>query len=466
MATNRRRSSSCACPTAFGSTSPTVPCPAAFPVSTKPSTSSRWAPSAAFDDRDFKAPTTTISHSLNYQFPGRVLLFADDRYYSFRDTAFPERGGLAGIEADYVAGSGDVRYIRYAAEFHRFFTLFYRDRILGIRVRLENAHALSEDSLVPYSDMPALGGGQRLRGYRRGFFRDKGSLLLGAEYRYPIWDTWNAYLFWDEGTGLRAIRRSRSRPVRVQLRRRYQRAHRARLPLRPSHRPQRGGEGAHRLLAGEGVLMGCPRALMAFLLLLPMAGTAAPRLTTDPVKWFDADNKPIAEPAEAAENKIWDFIDMSTFYQVGKLLDLGHTARRVGDLLGVVGPRQADNVNALDEVPNSSWYTNRHFLRPMSLEELAEGPGAARPDDSGPWEIVAGKFEGITAGFTIKDASGRYFLLKFDSKGNDEMGSGSEVVVTKILHAAGYNVPRNSVVHFDPAQSGDRSQGQGLGGRR
>ena len=192
--------------------------------------------------------------------------------------------------------------------------------------------------------------------------------------------------------------------------------------------------------------------LLAFVLLLPNAATADPSLATDPIKWFDADNKPITEPAEAEENKIWDFIDRTTFYQVGKVLDLGWTARRAGDLLGVVGPRQADNLNALDEVPNSSWYTNRHYLRPMTPKELAEGPGVARPDDSGPWEIVAGKFEGITAGFTIKDASGRYFLLKFDSKGNDEMGSGSEVVVTKALHAAGYNVPRNSVVYFDPGQ--------------
>ena len=193
-------------------------------------------------------------------------------------------------------------------------------------------------------------------------------------------------------------------------------------------------------------------AALAAVLLVSAEGRADSKLTTAPIKWFDADDKPIAEPAEAAENKIWDFVDMTTFYQVGKVLDLGWTARRVGDLLGVVGPRQADNVNALDEVPNSSWYTNRHFLRPMTREELAEGPGAARPDDSGPWEIVAGKFEGITAGFTIKDASGRYFLLKFDSKGNDEMGSGSEVVVTKVLHAAGYNVPRNSVLFFDPAR--------------
>jgi len=44
-----------------------------------------------------------------------------------------------------------------------------------------------------------LGGSQRLRGYERGAFRGEGALLLSAEYRYPIWDTWHAYLFWDEG---------------------------------------------------------------------------------------------------------------------------------------------------------------------------------------------------------------------------------------------------------------------------
>ena len=197
-------------------------------------------------------------------------------------------------------------------------------------------------------------------------------------------------------------------------------------------------------------------ALLAALLLasgmcLPRAAEATPELTTGPVKWFDADDRPVPEPAEIEENQVWDIADHTFFFQVGKLLDLGWTARRVGNLLGVAGPRQADNVNALDEVPNSSWYTNRHFLRRMTLEELAQGPGLARPDDSGPWEIVAGKFEGGTAGFTIKDASGQYYLLKFDSEGNNEMGSAAEAIATKVLHAAGYNVPRNSVVHFDPA---------------
>ena len=48
----------------------------------------------------------------------------------------------------------------------------------------------------------------------------------------------------------------------------------------------------------------------------------------------------------------------------------------------------------------------------------------------------------------IKDAVGRHFLLKFDSEGNNEMGSSAEVIATKFLHAAGYNVPRNSGCQF------------------
>ena len=197
----------------------------------------------------------------------------------------------------------------------------------------------------------------------------------------------------------------------------------------------------------------CARSLLALLVLLTVAvGSArSDGLTTEPIRWFDADNRDIPEPAEVEENQVWDIVDHTFFYQVGKVLDLGWTARRLGNLLHLAPPREADNTNALGEVPNSSWYTNRHHLRRLSREELASGPGHAVPDQGGPWEIIAGKFEGGTAGFTILDASGTGFLLKFDSEGNNEMGSAAEVIATKLLHAAGYNVPRNSVVYFHPS---------------
>ena len=175
-------------------------------------------------------------------------------------------------------------------------------------------------------------------------------------------------------------------------------------------------------------------------------------LSLQPIRWFDADNRNIPEPQNMAENQVWDIADHTFFFQVGKILDLGWMGRRIGGALGIADRREADNVNALDEVPASAWYTNRHFLYPMTIDQLRDGPGEARPDTSGPWQVVAGKFEGGTAGFTIKDAAGNRFLLKFDSEGNKEMGSSSEVIATKVLHAAGYNVPRNSILYFHPSR--------------
>lgn len=187
------------------------------------------------------------------------------------------------------------------------------------------------------------------------------------------------------------------------------------------------------------------------LFVLLLGCSAGTKLSTTPVKWSDPDSQPILEPKEIEENQIWDIADHTLFYQVGKVLDLGWSSRRVGNVLNVAPPKQADNVNVLDEVANSSWFTNRHFLQQMSFEELIIGPGVAQPDTSAQWEIVAGKFEGGTAGFTIRDAAGKLFLLKFDSEGNNEMGSAAEVIATKFLHAAGYNVPANSVVYFHPS---------------
>ena len=38
-----------------------------------------------------------------------------------------------------------------------------------------------------------------LRAYERNRFRDNGLLVTNIEYRYPIWKTWDAFLFVDGG---------------------------------------------------------------------------------------------------------------------------------------------------------------------------------------------------------------------------------------------------------------------------
>ncbi len=150
-----------------------------------------------YDDRDFEEPVRSLSHPLNYHFPGRMLIHHQDAYHSFRDTFYPESGNLLMAGVDYVTGSDEARFVRLAAEAQRFQTLS------GATASWPDECAWTEPMTstmaVPFPDLPHLGGSQRLRGYERGALRGQGTLLLAVEYRWPVWDTWNAFLFHEEG---------------------------------------------------------------------------------------------------------------------------------------------------------------------------------------------------------------------------------------------------------------------------
>ena len=104
--------------------------------------------------------------------------------------------------------------------------------------------------------------------------------------------------------------------------------------------------------------------------------------------------------------------------------------------------RRALNVNSVDEVPDSSWFTNRIGRRAMTDDEIVRGPDTGSGPTS-PWTIIAAKTEGISPGFTIRDGAGQVYFIKFDPPSNPEMASGAEVIATKFLYAFGYNVPEN-----------------------
>ncbi|MFC2172835.1 hypothetical protein ACFLU6_09420 [Acidobacteriota bacterium] len=153
-------------------------------------------------------------------------------------------------------------------------------------------------------------------------------------------------------------------------------------------------------------------------------------LPDDPI-WEDPDRLDMPAPAETVLSDYYDFVE-NTF---------GDPADRT--------VRRAMNTNTLDEVPNSSWYTNRQYFYDMSIEDLIKGPNRGTgPDMSAPWRIVSGKSQGITPGFQVIDAKGDRYLIKFDPKSNPEMATGAEVICTKFFYALGYNVPENHLVRF------------------
>ena len=67
---------------------------------------------------------------------------------------------------------------------------------------------------------------------------------------------------------------------------------------------------------------------------------------------------------------------------------------------------RARNVNTIDEVPDSSWFTNRTLARSVTAAEIARGPLAGSGPAPGRWSVVSPKLAGFAPGFTILDSRG------------------------------------------------------------
>jgi len=191
------------------------------------------------------------------------------------------------------------------------------------------------------------------------------------------------------------------------------------------------------------------RAVVVVVFALSAAAAASP------VVWRDDDAKPIPEPAEDPEGDFiwWDGANNMTFYQAGKVLDLGRSLHTVGEWVGLAGPREAANVNVLDEVPDSTWFTNRHQRQRLSADELARGPNAGPPPAlDGPLTVRSGKALGQSPGFVVEDRLGNRYVIKFDPPEIPEMATGAEVVSARIVGALGWNVPSYHIFALDPAR--------------
>ena len=108
---------------------------------------------------------------------------------------------------------------------------------------------------------------------------------------------------------------------------------------------------------------------------------------------------------------------------------------------------RARNVNTIDEVPDSSWFTNRIGARSMTVEEVVRGNDTKGPA-SGTWTVVSAKSDGQTPGFVVEDAVGQQWFVKFDSPKHIGMATGAEVLVNRLMWALGYHVPEYYIAHF------------------
>src|SRR4051812_33225813 len=147
------------------------------------------------------------------------------------------------------------------------------------------------------------------------------------------------------------------------------------------------------------------------------------------------------ETQDAAHVREWDidlFIDLAT-----------NLFGRPGDSTPDV---RARNVNTIDEVPDSSWFTNRMLTQPITPDDLARGPLTGDGPAPGPWYVVSRKLAGFAPGFTMRDSRGDLWFVSFDAAGHPEAATGSILVANKIFWALGYWQVENYLASVTPDQ--------------
>jgi hypothetical protein len=169
---------------------------------------------------------------------------------------------------------------------------------------------------------------------------------------------------------------------------------------------------------------------------IAVAGYAAtPRFFPDDPIWSDDDRVFDASGvAEQEDSNGYDFIV--------------HTFRAPGDRRDV----RAMNVNTLDEVPDSSWFTNRIGRRTMTVAEVVRGPDLdPMPMAFAGWHVSGDKGSGVQPGFRMRDPSGQTYQIEFDPPSNPEMATGAEIIGTAFYHAFGYHTVDVYLAELNPA---------------
>ena len=151
----------------------------------------------------------------------------------------------------------------------------------------------------------------------------------------------------------------------------------------------------------------------------------------------------ICAPEEYESPLVWDGADNLVF-------------RPLSDALAVEASTEAVNVNSLDEVPDSAWFTGRLGARDFGLAELVQG--ACKPEQvlhpesvaDGGWLIDKGKSNGSSPGFRVNIPGQGKYMLKSDEP-VFERPSAASVIGAAAYHAAGFFTSCEQVIYFKPS---------------
>ena len=129
-------------------------------------------------------------------------------WYDSRDNnKFPNHGGyyLGSFNYYKATNATNMDYNQYQLNLTHFIPLWRP----GIVLTLQNKWMIKQkigSSKIPFELLSVLDYTSPLRGFSRGRFHDRSSVLFNVEYRYPIWKVIDGVIFFDTGRVFRRLR--------------------------------------------------------------------------------------------------------------------------------------------------------------------------------------------------------------------------------------------------------------------
>jgi len=180
------------------------------------------------------------------------------------------------------------------------------------------------------------------------------------------------------------------------------------------------------------------RIWLVFLLGSMLAGIASAGLPNyrfadvEPMVQAD-DQRAIPAPKAADFHKMFYFVDVVV-------------RRPAVRTLAPAPIRAARDVNSMDEVPRSSWFTPRIGVRELPIDDVLRGPADVGPPQP-PIQVLKAKPEG-NPGFVIADTRGKKYIVKFDPPAFPAIETTTALVVNRVFWSFGYNVPEDFTTYF------------------
>jgi hypothetical protein len=109
---------------------------------------------------------------------------------------------------------------------------------------------------------------------------------------------------------------------------------------------------------------------------------------------------------------------------------------------------RARDINTIDEVPDSSWFTNRIYAQPLTVDDIVRGPNVDPGPAPGRWTVTAAKVVGFAPGFTMRDSSGVVWFVEFDPKGYPHSSTAAVAIAVRLFWALGYNQVQSHLATF------------------